>query len=321
MENLIKNHKGNDIPKIDLHTHYLPEAFVQSLLKDEGINPHGFPIPQWNPELHLDAMKDLGISTSMLSIPYLGDNVDNKSLARRVNETAAELVKKYHGKFGLIASLPLPDVKDSIEEIRYAAEVLNADGFTVPTNANGIYLGNPCLDQVFQELDKRKAVVILHPNKPGSVPGNVAEELPMPAMEYLFDTTRTVINMILKGTLKRFPNIKFVIPHAGAFLTILADRIAFGTQMMPGSDEKDRLDICGELKTLYYDVAGVCLPIQLEALLKIVDIDHLLYGSDYPYTPKPACIELADALDKTNLLTDEERRAIYHDNAFKLFHI
>lgn len=329
VENLIKDYKGNGIPKIDMHVHYLPQAYKDALLNSGEKNPDGFPTPKWDPEVHLKTMEQLGISRSMLSIssPHInfGDKSAAKTLARKVNEDGAELIKKYPGKFGLFASLPLPDVEDSIDEIQYAKDILYVDGFALPTNTQGVYLGNPCLDPVFEELNRHKAVVVLHPNKPSSVPENVAEGLPIPMMEFFFDTTRTVINMILKGTLKKFPDIKFIIPHAGAFLPILADRIASAIQMAPTSFdesinmEEDRIAIYDTLKKLYYDVAGVCLPRQLAALLQIVNVDHLLYGSDYPYTPEIGCITLANALDKTDLLNNEQRRTIYHDNALKLF--
>lgn len=329
VENLIKNYKGYGIPKIDMHVHYLPQAYKDALLNSGEKNPDGFPTPKWDSEVHLKTMEQLGISRSMLSIssPHInfGDRNASKILARKVNEEGAELVKKYPSRFGLFASLPLPDVEDSIEEIQYAKDILRVDGFALPTNTQGVYLGNPCLDPVFEELNRYKAVVVIHPNKPSSVPENVVEGLPIPMMEFFFDTTRTVINMILKRTLNKFPDIKFIIPHAGAFLPILADRIAAAIQMTPASFgenikvEENRIDIYDALKNLYYDIAGVCLPRQLAALLQIVNVDHLLYGSDYPYTPKFGGITLADALDKTNLLNNEQRRAVYHDNALKLF--
>ncbi|WP_077612471.1 amidohydrolase family protein [Clostridium sp. Marseille-P2415] len=313
--------------KIDLHVHYLPWAYRETLLKHGGKNPDGFPTPSWSMETHLEAMDRLGIAVSMLSLssPHInfGDKNATKALAREANEDGAELVKKYPGRFGLLASLPLPDMEDSIMEIRYAADVLHADGFTLPTNTQGIYLGNPCLDPIFEELNKRKSVVTLHPNKPGCIPDGVAEGLPVPMMEFFFDTTRTVINMILKGIPNRFPEIKFIIPHAGAFLPILADRIAPAIKMMPlsfgGQIGKDGADIYGTLKGLYYDLAGACLPRQLANLVQITDIDHFVYGSDYPYTPEPACRMLADALDKTEMLTEEKRRRIYFKNALCLF--
>ncbi|AKG34869.1 amidohydrolase family protein [Paenibacillus durus] len=316
-----------DARKIDLHAHYLPQAYKKALLNCGENNPDGFPTPAWSPEMHLEAMDHLGITTSMLSLssPHInfGDKNAAKALARIANEDGAELVRKYPGKFGLFASLPLPDIEHSIAEIQYATDVLNVDGFTLPTNTLGVYLGNSCLDAIFEELNRHKSVVTLHPNKPSRVPEHVVEGLPIPMMEFFFDTTRTVINMILTGTLNRFSDIKFIIPHAGAFLPVLADRIAPALQMMPSSfDERigtDVVDIYAALQGLYFDLAGACLPRQLANLMPIVGIDHLVYGSDYPYTPDFACMALADALDITEMLTEEQHRLIYCENALRLF--
>ena len=321
MESIIKNYKGSGIPKIDMHVHYVPQAYREALLNCGEKNRDKFPTPDWNVETHLDVAKQLGVSTTMLSItsPHInfGDNHAATILARKVNEDGAELVQKYPDQFGLLASLPLPDVAASIEEIQYAMDVLHVDGFTLPTNTQGVYLGNPCLDPIFAELNKRKAVVALHPTTPSAVPGNILEDLPMPLMEFFFDTTRTIVNMILKGTLKRFPDVKFIVPHVGAFLPILADRIHIGLQVLKSGE--DSSDVYAALRGLYFDVAGICLPRQLAAMMQLVETDHFLYGSDYPYTPTVGCIYLADALDKTDLLTNDQRRAIYRDNAVKLF--
>lgn len=321
MESIVKNYTGNGIPKIDMHVHYVPQAYQEALLINAKKNRDRFPTPEWDIKTHLDIAEQLGIVTSMLSITsphiHFGDDHAAKVLARKVNEDGAELVRKYPGRFGLLASLPLPDIDASLKEMQYALDVLHADGFTLPTNSQGVYLGDRRLDPVFAELNKRKAIVTLHPTTPGAVPENILEDLPMPLVEFFFDTTRTIINMILKGTLKRFPDIRFIVPHAGAFLPILADRMQVGLQVV--NKGEDGIDVYAALRSMYYDVAGVCLPRQLAALLQLVDTNHLLYGSDYPYTPAAGCIYLADALDKTNLLTDEQRRAIYRDNAVSLF--
>ncbi|MEN6566299.1 MAG: amidohydrolase family protein [Veillonellales bacterium] len=321
MESIIKNYKGSSLPKIDVHAHYVPQAYQEALLINAKKNRDRFPTPEWDVKTHLDIADQLGIVTTMLSITtphiHFGDDHAAKILARKVNEDGAELVQKYPGRFGLLASLPVPDVAASLEEIRYAMDVLHADGFTLPTNTQGVYLGDPRLNPIFAELNKRQAVVALHPTTPDVVPENILEDLPMPLMEFFFDTTRTIINMILKGTLKRFPDVKIIVPHAGAFLALLADRMQVGLQVL--NKGEDSIDVYAALRRLYYDAAGVCLPRQLAALLPLVETDHLLYGSDYPYTPTGGCIYLADALDKTNVITNEQRRAIYWDNAIKLF--
>jgi 6-methylsalicylate decarboxylase len=306
-------------PKIDLHVHYLTDAYREGLIGRGESNPDGFPTPHWDPESHLEAMKNLRITTSMLAIssPHVnfGDETATKLLARKVNDYGAEVVKKYPGKFGLLASLPLPNVKDSIEEIHYACDILNADGFTLPTNTQGIYLGNPSLDPIFEELNKKSAVVVLHPNKPSAVPENVVTGLAIPMMEYFFDTTRTVLNMIFNGITKRFPELKIIIPHAGAVLPIIADRIA----PVVLHDPAFQVDINDELKKFYYDLGGVRLPRQITRILQLVDTDRLFYGSDYPYTPEFMCQKNADMLDQTDVITQEQREAIYFGNASALF--
>ena len=317
------NYKGANRPKIDMHVHYVPQAYREALLANCGDDdPDGFPTPEWNPEMHLEFMQKLGISTTMLSItsPHInfGDAQAARILARKVNEDGAKLARKYPDKFGVLASLPLPDPEASLKEICYSMDVLHVDGFTLPTNTQGVYLGNSCLDPVFAALNERKAVVVLHPNKPSVIPDDVLEELPMPWMEFFFDTTRAVMNMMIKGTLRRYPDIRMVVPHAGAFLPILVDRVQSALQVMKIGQEED-LDIYASMRSLYFDVAGVCLPRQLAALLQLADDDHLLYGSDYPYTPEVGCIYLANALDQTNLLSEAQRRAIYYENAQRLF--
>lgn len=307
---------------IDLHVHYLPRAYREALLTHAGAERDRFPTPDWNPEMHLAFNEAMHIATAMLSVssPHLnfGDDAAARVLARQANEEGAEVARKYPGRFGLLASLPLPDADGSIAEIAYALDTLQADGFTVPTNACGVYLGDPRLDPVFAALNQRRAVVVIHPTKPSRVPPNVAERAPIPMMEFLFDTTRTVTNLILNRTLRRFPDIKLVVPHAGAFLPLLADRLfAFTTYLPP--QESDVPDVYAELRGLYYDMAGFCVPRQLSVLLGITGPENLLYGSDFPYTPQFGCQMLADMLEKTDLLSSDDRRAVYHANALKLF--
>lgn len=313
---------NNPEGKIDLHVHYLPRAYREALSRHGGSDQDKFPTPDWNPELHMEFMETMNIATAMLSVssPHLnfGDDAEARTLARQANEEGAELMRKYPGRFGLLASLPLPDVDGSIEEISYVLDTLHADGFTVPTNAHKVYLGDPRLDPVFEVLNQRRAVVMIHPTKPSRVPPNVAERAPIPMMEFLFDTTRTVTNLILNRTLKRFPDIKIVVPHAGAFLALLADRLFAFTNFMPAQDS-DKPDVFAELKGLYYDVAGFCVPRQLSVLLGIANPENLLYGSDFPYTPQFGCKLLADALENTDLFADTNRQDVYRNNALRLF--
>lgn len=305
--------------KIDLHVHYLTPAYRKAL-SDAGLDvPDGYPSPQWDAEEHVNMMERQGIGAALLSIssPHVnfGKREKARALARDVNEYGADAVRLRPGRFGLLASLPLPDVEDSIEEIRYALDVLHADGLTLPTNAQGVYLGDPRLDPIFEELNARKAVAVFHPVKPSSVPAGVVEGLPIPFMEFFFDSTRTAMSLMIREIPTRFPEIRFVIPHAGAFLSILADRVNVFFRTMATR----KVDVYADLKWFYFDLAGPCLPRQLAALIQLVDMERLFYGSDYPYTPEPQVKLLAERLDGTTLFTAEERQKVYSENALRLF--
>jgi 6-methylsalicylate decarboxylase len=321
----IKEKKGRHPFKIDIHGHFLPPSYKGQLAKHGITRPDNYPMPTWSLEQQIEGMDALNISYSALSIssPHLnfGDDEEAKIVARKSNEEGAAFVRDYPDRLGLMASLPLPNVDYSLAEIEYAFDVLHADGVTMPTNALGVYLGNPVLDPIFKELNRRKTVISIHPVKPAAVPENVNVVLPYTLMEFFFDTTRTIFNLIMNRTLKKFPDINFIVPHAGACIPILSDRIGgfVLTPMYAGPKEDTAMDVWGELKLLYYDLAGFPVSKQLGVLLKIADTDHLLYGCDTPFTPVPYITYGNNQLDETPLLNDRDRAAIYRGNALKLF--
>lgn len=307
---------------IDFHTHFIPLSYRAATLKNEGLFPDKYPTPAWDEKKHLEFMNQMGISYSLLSLssPHVnfGNQVKANALARETNNVGAHLASLYPNRFGLLATLPLPDSEASLEEIHYCFDVLNVDGVTLPTNAQGIYLGEKKLEPIFKELNRRKAIVSLHPNEPDAIPEHVNQLLPIPLMEFFFDTSRTVINMILKGVIRKYPDIKFIIPHAGAVLPVLLERLTLATAVIEKVDPAKHLDIYEDFKTLYFDLAGKPVPTQLLNLLSIVPEDHLLYGSDYPYTPASLCEELLKDLKQTNLLTETQKKKIFSQNAFSI---
>lgn len=307
--------------KIDTHVHYLPPAYNAMLdRRNMKTLDGGFPRPNWNVEMQLEGMEQLGTSYALLSISsppvHLGDAVEAIETARGCNEFGAELKKKYPDKFGVMASLPLPEVEASVEEVKFCHDVLNVNGFALQTNAGGVYIGDPMLDPVMEELDKIGAVVSIHPTMPGAIPDGIHKGIPYPFMEFFFDTTRTVANMIAYGVVKRYPNIKFVIPHAGAFMPILSDRLATLPNLIPSMEG---IDVMENLASFYYDLAGLSMPKQYDVLRKVVDDSHLLYGSDTPFTPMPMCLKMAEAMDQK--LGEDMMQKVYVDNPRELFHM
>ncbi len=282
---------------IDVHAHYVSDAYREAAEVDHA-QPDGIhAIPEWSAAEHVAMMDRAGIAVSMLSVSspgvHFGDDDAARSSARQVNEDGARAKRDHAGRFGLLASLPLPDVDGTIAELTYCAEELGVDGFCVLTHGNGVYLCDRELDPVFEELDRRHARVLIHPTSPVCWE-QTSLSRPRPMIEFMFDTTRAVVNLILNGTIARYPNIEIIVPHAGATLPLIADRVAAFRHILP--DIEAGVDVMADLASLHYDLAGFAVPRGVEALLSIVESERLHYGSDYPFTPEGAVSRLAQQL-------------------------
>ena len=266
-------------------------------------------------------MDDVGIAHALLSISSPGLSFvageQCTGLAWTVNEDGAAAVRSHPHRLGLLASPPLPNIDAALEEIEHACDDLHADGFVLMTNYDGVYLGDRRLEPVMDELDRRGAVVALHPTSPPGAEA-VAMGRAYPLIEFIFDTTRTVTNLILTETLERHRNLTVIVPHVGSALPSLADRVNGFAKL---SDHKPfaHIDVYGTLARLYYDLAGTPLPHNLSGLLAIAPADRLLYGSDTPFTPPNAIHATARALTQTELLDDTQKRGMFSENAQPLF--
>ena len=311
--------------RIDVHAHYLPDRYRKEAIEAGHSKPDGMPaLPDWSVSKALDTMDRCGIATAMLSISspgvHFGDDAKARSLCRAVNEEGAQVVHDHPARFGLFASLPLPDIDGALRELEYAMDVLNADGIVIESNLHGIYPGDERLDPIFAELNRRKAVLFIHPTSPNCpCCHSLTMGYPAPMIEFMFETSRAVTNMILKGTLDKFPNIRLIIPHAGATMPLLIDRIIEASPVIGLPEPLDSEHVFGLLRKLHFDLAGFPVPRQLELLLQIADPARLLYGSDWPFTPEAAVLKLAETLDNTPLLKPALRQRILHDNALALF--
>lgn len=272
---------------IDVHAHYIPASYPAALLDNGHGQPDGFPqIPDWSAEEHVAAMDRLGIATSLLSISspgvHLADEQAARDLAREVNDAGRRAVVDHPGRFGLFASLPLPDVDAANAEIAHCCDRLDVAGFTLLTNIGGTYLGDPAFQPVFRELDRRGARLFIHPTSPACWE-HTSLGRPRPMLEFFFDTTRAVVDLVLNGTVARHPGVEFIIPHAGATLAMVADRVSVFSRLL-GVDPA--VDVLRDLGRFHFVLAGFPVPRQLDALLTLTTIEHLHYGSDYPFTPE-----------------------------------
>lgn len=179
-------------------------------------------------------------------------------------------------------------------------------------------MGDPKFDPIFAELNKRNAVVNIHPCKPSTVPANVFTSGLLPLFEFIADTTRAVINLITSGTITRYPNVKIIVPHCGSFLPSLVERLAGITEILAAQGVGKPVKVMDSVKMLYFDFAGSALPRNLDTLLTMVDPSKIMYGSDYPYTPAPLIIESKKSLMAYEPI-EKYKAMIFRENALQLF--
>ena len=228
-----------------------------------------------------------GVGRSILSISspgtHFGGDLAARALARHVNDTGADIARAHPGRFGHFASLPLPDVEGGLQELAHALDELGSDGVIVESNSGGVYLGDSRYAPIWQELHRRRAVVFVHPTSP---PGaeQIALGRPRPMIEFLFDSARTVSDLVFTGTLTRYPDIEWVLTHGGGTLPLLADRMELFRTLLLG-DEATGPAVPQQLARLWFDIAGTPFPQQVPALAAVFGTDRLLYGSDYCWTP------------------------------------
>lgn len=311
---------------VDLHSHIiLPE--YREVLKAHGAElEETFPLPEWDAERHIAFMNRAGIRTAVLTMPapqpYYGDTEESVRCIRRVNEVSAEIKHRYPGRFRFCAALPLPDVDAAIREAVYALDTLGADGVKLATNSRGQYLGDEALDPLMEVLNRRHAVIILHPHRPTPSPEESIATTPLAMYEYPAETTRAVVNMLARNVLTRYPNLKVVVPHCGSFLPLALPRMKSILPAMVTQGSMQPIDWDGNLSRLYFDLAGNPAIEVLQSLLTITTPDHILYGSDYPYLPDAVLKENLLKLKQT--LASDEELAGYTDlflwkNAERLF--
>ncbi len=297
---------------IDVHCHNILPFYMEVLEKHDAAMDEGFPLPAWNVGAHLKFMEEAGIGCSILTMPapqpYFDDTEECQQTTRRYNEYCAKLKAEYPGKFRFCASLPLPDVNAAITEAVYALDTLGADGVKLATNSRGQYLGNEELDPLMKVLDERNAVIILHPHKPVPVNEELMAALPLAAYEYPAETTRAILNMLVRNVLVRYPHVKVIVPHCGSFLPLAIPRIKALIPALQAKGMMNEVNIEVNLSRLYYDLAGAASPTIIHSMLTITSPDHILYGSDYPYQPAEVLTENLRRLEK-DLSEDKELSA------------
>ena len=305
---------------IDLHHHVIPD-FYWAVANEDGNAAGGINPPRWSLDAAIAYLDEARIDVAVPSIStpgvHFGDDAAGRNLARRVNEYLADIKRDRPDRFGAFAALPLPDVEGSLEQIEYAFDVLELDGVSIFTNAGGSYLGDSRFDPVLAELQRRGAVVFVHPT---ASPDPIAHTLGLPdtLLDYPVDTSRAIAKLHYSNTFARTPDVKYVFVHAGGTIPYLASRFAIVDEMdvIPGAQERGAFaDI---LRRLYWDTASAFSDPVLHLLRSVTGLGNVVFGTDYPYPRDAISIGGLRKLQNTSELDHGERRAVLGGSAARL---
>jgi predicted TIM-barrel fold metal-dependent hydrolase len=306
---------------IDTHIHFFPPEYQNLWLayEDAHKQPHFAGQVAWTRGRMIEDMERNGISAGILSIAstpgiwFDRGAAEAGRLARLCNDYAAEMIRDHPGQFGLFATLSMLDIDATLKEIEYAFGTLKADGIGLQSNYGDKWLGDPTYKPVLEELNRRKAVVYVHPLV-ASCCGALSVGVGSAVIEVPHDTTRTVTSLLVSGSFVRFRDIKWLFSHAGGTIPMMAGRINAFYGAQPDVKEIAPDGIEAELRRLYYDTANATFAPSMAALMNLVPISQIMYGTDYPY------FALGQFDNLRNLgLSASDLEAIGHVNASRLF--
>jgi len=300
--------------RVDTHHHVFPPPYIAALI--EGKQDAQI-AKAWSVARTLDDMERAGVETSIVSLTQPAVAFAPPDVARRVaresNEWVAELVADNRGRFGSFATLPMPDVDGSLREIGYALDTLKADGVCLLTSYRDRWLGHASFAPVFDELNRRKAVVYTHPATADCC-NNLLPGIPATVIEFGTDTSRTITDIVFSGTADRCRDAQFIFSHAGGTLPFLTERLVRLPVQNPAMQTRVPRGVLTELKRFFYDTAWSAHPMTLASLTKLVPVTQILFGSDYPYRTGEDHVKglMEYGFSAADL------RAIEHDNAIRL---
>jgi predicted TIM-barrel fold metal-dependent hydrolase len=311
-----------DAYRIDVHQHITPERY-RAALESIGLKGSGERAwPQSDPATLIEAMDRTGLATAVISVAspgaYFGDIAFTRNLVRAVNEDLAQAVADHPRRFAAVGMVALPDVDAALADVTHALDTLKLDGILMLTHTGDRYLGHPDDAPLYAELDRRKAVVVVHPKRPATT-GWAQFSFPDGYSELAFETYRAIANLHWNGMIARFPNIRWVMPHAGGVAPFLAFRFS-GMDDVKAVHERSPDGVAATLKHLYYDIAQATHPAPLAALMQVADPSRVMFGTDFPFARNVGVIEQSiKAVADFSGFDDATRRKVERGNALALF--
>ena len=299
---------------VDVHHHLYPPAYVTALGVANQTTPAA---KEWSPAKSLEDMDKAGVATSITSITTpgvsFGDDALAVRLARECNEYAARLASDHPGRFGSFAILPWPNADASLREIEYSLDTLKADGIGMLTNYGDKWFGDPYFAPIFEELNRRKAVIYTHPTSANCC-RNALAGIPDTAIEYGTDTSRAITRTVFSGTSLKYPDIRMIFSHAGGTMPFLNERL-INLAKTPQYAAQLPKGFLAEAARFYYDTAQASNPAAMSALRKVVPVSQIVFGTDYPFRTS---LEHVKGLKECGIFSAQELRAIERENPLKL---
>ena len=321
--------------RIDFHCHFVPPTWGAFLKTHGGLTLGN----RWTLERHLEAMDQGGVQTSLLSLASPGiwhgtDMSAIRTMAREVNEFSAKLGADHPGRFGMFATLPLMDIDGSLREVEYAYDVLKTDGIGMRTPYDRVLSGDPVFAPLYEELNRRRAVVFTHPQEAPCCSGLVPGVNSGSTIEYGTGTTRAIMSLLVSGTAARYPDIRWVFAHAGGTMPFLVARIVGRKLPMgPGglvtldptdTSRRDGAERLAQIRRFFYETAQQTNAVALGALRRLVPASQIVFGTDYPASDSggratPLVDHAAGLSQLTDVFSGDELRAIESENALRMF--
>lgn len=304
--------------RIDTHHHIIAPDYRKALRKAGIDEAGGRALPDWSPDAALQTMAELDVATAILSVStpgttFLPEATNAAALARDLNDYTAALVASRPDRFGFFATIPMPHIDAAVAETVRALDGLKADGVVLLANNAGVYLGEEGQHDLFAALNERCAVVFIHP---ADLPGPTVPGVAPFAADFLLDTTRAAYLLMRNGIRRKYPNVRFILSHAGGFVPYAAHRMAVAIMAETGRSLADILD---DFSSFYFDTALSSSAAALPTLLAFAKPGHITFGSDWPFAPLAAGKLFAAGLDTYPGLDQDTRDAINRFNALALF--
>jgi predicted TIM-barrel fold metal-dependent hydrolase len=307
---------------IDVHHHQYPPRLLAAA-KAEAART-GVPLApyvrDWSPQRSLEVMDANGIATSVLVLAQsdgvwdLRDPAGMRRMARACNEHGAEMVRAHPGRYAFFAWLPMPDVEGGLAEIAYALDHLGASGIGFFTSYDKQWVGDPAFRPVWDELDRRGAVAYFHPLAATPCCANLVAPVRDNYIEFPQDTARAVMSLLFNGVLATHRNVKWIFSHAGGPVPVYAHRVATLSAARPDIAKVAPDGVMAELGRLNFETANAAYAPSMDALLDIVPLSHVVFGTDFPYV---SCEENLKSFGALKLAADA-RAAITRENALRM---